>query len=226
MTAEDAVLDRRATPHGEVALRRVGPHWEIIVNGVSCMSTAWGGRSEARLVAATLTASGRGRRVLLGGLGLGCSLRAALAVPTVAEVVVVEREPAVVDWHRGLLRELSEAALDDPRVQVVVADLVDLVAAGRVAGAFDAVCVDVDNGPHRTVSPRNRWLYGREGVDRLAALLAGDGALGVWSAHPAPDLAAVLATRFARVHSELVPVPRGQPDLVLVGSQRRRGVAG
>lgn len=234
--AEAVVVERAAGVGGELVLRRAGAHYEIISNGMFLMDTR-NGESERLLVRAAVdavldrdgargggpgvTPGGEPVRVLIGGLGVGFSLAEALAHPAVGHVTVVEREPAVVGWHDGPLRPWSRGGLDDPRVALVRADLLDVVAADpadradRADGVgFDAVCLDIDNGPDWTVTPGNARLYGPDGLDLLAARLSPRGVLAVWSAGAAPGFQDLLATRFAEVEALPVPVPRGEPDMV------------
>ncbi|XRQ15027.1 spermidine synthase [Actinomadura welshii] len=218
------VVDRAAGVGGELVLRRDGAHYEIISNGVFLMDTR-GGASERLLVRAALEDLGAGPdtgpggpvRLLIGGLGVGFSLAEALTLPGVAHVTVVEREPAVVAWHADRLRPFSRGALDDPRVAVERADLLDYLAGPR-GGRFDALCLDIDNGPDWTVTPGNARLYGTAGLDLLARRLTPRGTLAVWSANAAPAFEALLRDRFARVRTRAVPVPRGEPDVVYLAS--------
>ena len=204
-------VERLSTPRGELVLRRDGRHHEIVSNGTFLMDTR-DGRSERELVRA---AARPGDRVLIGGLGVGFSLIEALAVGAAA-VTVVEIEPAVVRWNR---EHLGTAALDDPRVTVAVEDLACFLDR---PGEYDAVCLDVDNGPEWTVTEANAALYGPAGLDRVRARLAPGGRLAVWGAGPAPAFEARLWERFTAVCRTEVPVPRGEPDVVWVASSARR----
>ncbi|MQY08988.1 spermidine synthase family protein [Actinomadura macrotermitis] len=221
------VVERAEGVGGELVLRRDGGDYEIISNGVFLMDTR-NGESERLLVRWALEAldgPAAPVRVAIGGLGVGFSLAEAAGTPGVAAVTVVEREPAVVGWHDGPLRPFSRGALQDPRVRVVRADLVEWIAtADATAGAgggFDVVCLDIDNGPHWTVTPGNARLYGREGLARLAGLLSGRGVLAVWSAGAAPGFEELLRACFARVRVRPVPVPRGEPDVVYLAGGHR-----
>ncbi|KUP98315.1 spermine/spermidine synthase domain-containing protein [Thermobifida cellulosilytica] len=222
--AEPVVVDRApGASGGELVLRRVGADYEIISNGVFLMDTR-DGRSERELVRAclrVLPADRTGLRVLVGGLGVGFSAAEALACPRVALVRVVEVEPQVVAWHAGPLGEVAGRPLDDPRCRVVCADLVEWLADADER--FDAVCLDIDNGPDWTVAEGNRRLYGPSGLDRLARVTAPGGAVAFWSAMPAPDFAALLGRRFGGVEEIRVPVRRGDPDVVYLV---RPGAAG
>ncbi|GAB1508624.1 spermine/spermidine synthase domain-containing protein [Actinophytocola sp. KF-1] len=200
---------------GELVLRRVGRHHEIIANGVFLMDTR-NGESERLMVRAAADRMPPGSTVLIGGLGVGFSLREALDHPAVGAVVVVEREQAVIDWNRT---ELGNAAvLADPRVRVVRADLLTWLPS---AGRFGALCLDVDNGPEWTVDEGNASLYGPAGLAMLGAALAPGGVLAVWSAGRAPVFVAALAERWGLVETLAIPVPRGEPDLVFLVTRSR-----
>jgi spermidine synthase len=214
------VVERVVTPRGELALRRVGMHHEIIHNGVFLMDTR-NGASERLLVRAALAACRRPRmRVLLGGLGVGFSLDEALRHPAVTEVAVVEVEEAIIRWHATHFGPHARTALEDPRTRVVNADLTAWLADG--ADRFDAICLDVDNGPDWTVTAGNAALYTGEGLSLLRRRLVPGGALAVWSAMAAPVFEAALRQRFAGVQVHLVEVPRGDPDHVYVARARSR----
>jgi spermidine synthase len=208
-------VERLATPRGELVLRRDGEHHEIVSNGVFLMDTR-DGRSERELVRAAVP--GPGARVLIGGLGVGFSVAEALALGAAA-VTVVEIEPAVVRWNRTYLG----ADLDDPRLTVVVADLGDWLRAGT--DRYDAVCLDVDNGPEWTVTDANAALYGDAGLDAVDRRLAPAGTLAVWSANAAPAFEARLRARYGTVEVRRIPVARGEADLVYLarGDHPARG---
>ncbi|MFJ8197377.1 spermidine synthase [Streptomyces sp. NPDC096152] len=209
------VLDRREGPHGEVVLRRHGALLQIIVNGCFLMDTS-DGRSERLLVDAALAAlDGRpAPDVLIGGLGVGFSLAHAAADTCWGRITVVERERAVVDWHRdGPLAALTAEALADPRTQIVESDLVHYV--DETSTTFDALCLDIDNGPGWTVTEGNEGLYTPAGLASCARVLRPGGVLAVWSAQPSPDFEGSLRNvGFQQVRTEEIPVARGVPDVV------------
>lgn len=215
------VLARVDGACGELVLRAAeGGHFEVIANGVFLMDTR-GGASERLLVTAAAERMPAAGQVLIGGLGVGFSLAAALAHPAVRRVSVVEREPAVLEWARGPLAPFNGGALADPRVSCVEADLVAFLLDGAVldraaTGRYDAICLDIDNGPEWTVTEGNRSLYGAAGLDAVARRLSTGGVLAVWSASAAPEFAARLRARFDEVDVLAVPVPRGEPDTVFV----------
>jgi spermidine synthase len=207
------VVDRVAGVCGELVLRKAGADFEIIANGVFLMDTR-NGESERLMVAAVADRMPAGGRLLVGGLGVGFSLRAALDHSRVGEVVVVERESAVIDWNRGPLRALHGDALADTRARCVPADLITwLPACGE---SFDGICLDIDNGPEWTVTDGNAALYGELGLDMVAAALSPRGVLAVWSAGASSAFTARLAERFREVETLTVPVPRGEPDVVFL----------
>ena len=209
------VLDRREGPHGEVVLRRHGELLQIIANGCFLMDTS-DGRSERLLVQAASDAlDGRpGPSVLIGGLGVGFSLAHAAADPRWGRITVVERERAVIDWHLdGPLSALSAEALADPRTRIVEADLVAHV--NETSDTYDALCLDIDNGPAWTVTDDNGSLYSASGLISCARVLKPGGVLAVWSAEPSPEFEGTLRNAgFRQVRTEEVPVARGVPDVV------------
>lgn len=122
-------------------------------------------------------------RVLIGGLGMGFTLAAALQeLGPDAEVTVAELIPEVVEWNRGPLGHCAGRPLDDPRTRVYLGDVARLMA--HKPGNFDAIALDVDNGPEGFTSEANDWLYGTQGIAAAATALRPDGVLAYWSAGP------------------------------------------
>jgi spermidine synthase len=216
-------VERRTGPYGEVALRRHGECFEIIANGCFLMDTS-DGRSERLMVSAALDrlAQPDGASLLIGGLGAGFSLAEASADPRPGRICVVEREQAVIDWHtRGAapLRRFAGTGHTDPRARIVLADLLRHVRT--TDERYDAVCLDIDNGPDWTVTDDNESLYAAAGLAALDRVLSDSGVLSVWSAARAPAFTRRLASRFARVETLEVPVlpgRRGEPDVVILAS--------
>ncbi|MFI8193221.1 spermidine synthase [Streptomyces sp. NPDC085946] len=212
------VLDRREGPHGELVLRRHGDLLQIISNGCFLMDTS-DGRSERRLVDAALDAldDRAAPALLVGGLGVGFSLAHAAANPRWGRITVVERERAVIDWHRdGPLSALSARALADERTDIVEADLVAYV--NETCATYDALCLDIDNGPDWTVTDDNAGLYSTAGLAGCARVLRPSGVLAVWSAQPSPEFEETLRNAgFQQVRTEEIPVARGVPDVVHLG---------
>jgi len=163
---------------GELSLRHCDGVFEIRCDGWELMSNR-AYRSEeamARLACAGLPA---GPRVLVGGLGMGFTLRAALDIlPGSARVVVAELVPDIIEWNRGPLATLTGRPLDDARVEVRCADVYDVLGDGR----FDAILLDIDNGPATTIYRCAQRLYQSDGLVLARNSLSGDGVLAVWSA--------------------------------------------
>jgi len=125
-------------------------------------------------------------RVLIGGLGMGFTLAAALEVLGArAEVTVAELIPEVVDWNHGPLGEFSGRPLDDPRTRVHVGDVANLLRKKRAA--YDVIALDVDNGPEGLTSRTNNWLYSLSGIAAAQDALRPGGILAYWSAGPDQD---------------------------------------
>jgi len=176
-------LDRAQAPDGgALTLLRRGDEYVIRVGGHALMGSR-AHASEDALGARGCADAARERapRVLVGGLGMGFTLRAALdALPPAARVDVVELVPAVARWNRGPLAHLAGRPLDDPRVTLREGDVVDAIAGAR--GVYDAVLLDVDNGPSAIANEGNARLYGAAGLARAARALRPGGTLAVWSA--------------------------------------------
>ena len=177
-------VDRAPTPDGaELVLARRGDEWVIRVGRELLMSSRVH-HSEETLATMALERAPHCRTLLIGGLGLGFTLRAALdRLPAHARVVVAELAPQLVAWNRGPLAPLAGHPLDDRRVEVAVGDVFALIAAKR--GAWDVILLDVDNGPRALCRPGNDRLYGDRGLRACVAALRPGGVLGVWSAGPA-----------------------------------------
>lgn len=140
-----------------------------------------------RLAASPRT--GKGPRVLIGGYGLGFTYRAALAgLPAGGTVTVAEVVPDILDWARGPLAQLGADALDDPRGTIVIADVAALIddAIDGTTARYDAILLDVDNGPDGIVRDANDRLYTRTGLGKARDALNPGGVLAVWSAAPDP----------------------------------------
>lgn len=204
-------VQRVETPRGELVLRRCGADYEIISNGTFLMDTR-DGVSERLLTRSALARRQWPVDLLLGGLGVGFSLVEALEHAALRHVTVLELEPAVIDWHGSYLNAFSAGALAEPRVEVICADV--LTWLRHVDRPFDAVCLDVDNGPGWTVRPDNAALYDERGLELLRSTLRPGGSLAVWSGHAAPGFEARLRRRFTNVRVLPVDVAHGEPDLV------------
>jgi spermidine synthase len=189
-------LEHLATAHApdgeELRLMRRGDDFMIVLDRNELMNSRMSGSEEAL---ATMTAErllGRAaQRWLIGGYGMGFTLRAALGVlgPD-ARLTVAELVPEIIDWARGPMAALANGCLDDPRVEVALADVADLIVRGR--GGYDAILLDVDNGPDGLVRDANDRLYTPAGLATARATLKPGGVLAVWSAAPDKAFAARL----------------------------------
>ncbi|MEN8170782.1 MAG: hypothetical protein ABFS08_11225 [Pseudomonadota bacterium] len=170
---------------GELRLYQRGEEYSImILGGGELMSSRKHGSEDALAELGCQHLGGQaGSRVLVGGLGMGFTLAAALQqLEADAEVVVAELVPAVVKWNRDYLGEFAGNPLDDPRSSISVGDVAALLRQER--SAFDAVLLDVDNGPEGLTHCQNNWLYSTEGLQVALAALRPKGLLAVWSAGP------------------------------------------
>ncbi len=195
---EYAEVARSESERGEVVLRRrVEEHaadvLELRVNGVFVMDTRETG-SEIELAAAALGLVEDPRDVVVAGLGLGFTTQRVLADHRVQRVMVVEVEEALVGWMRDGTIPHGAAMLADSRVHLLEADIVRAVA--EATSTYDLVLLDVDNGPGYLVHASNSVVYEHEFLTDLQGILNPGGALVVWSANPAPDLAAVMGRVF------------------------------
>jgi len=189
-------LEHLATAHApdgeELRLMRRGEDFMIVLDRNELMNSRMSGSEEAL---ATMTAERLGdrpaQRWLIGGYGMGFTLRAALGVlgPD-AKVTVAELVPEIIAWARGPMAALANGCLDDPRVHVVLDDVAEPIARGR--GAYDAILLDVDNGPDGLVRDANDRLYTPAGLATAKATLKPGGVLAVWSAGPDKAFAARL----------------------------------
>jgi len=171
---------------GELKLMRRGFEYSIMSGPIELMNSRMSGSEQAL---ATLAAERLKDRpepsVLIGGLGMGFTLRAALAAfPANARIEVAEVVPEVVAWARGPLSDLYAGSMDDPRLAIHQGDVVDPIRAG--AGRYDAILLDVDNGPEGLSRPGNDALYSHSGIARAKAALRPGGMLALWSVAPDP----------------------------------------
>jgi spermidine synthase len=177
------LLDTAKIPDGgELRLMRRGTELSIMSGSIELMNSRLSGSEKALATLACARIGARPKaQMLIGGLGMGFTLRAALAeLPKDAGVVVSELVPAVVSWARGPMAGLFEGCLDDPRVAVREADVVGVIAEGRAS--FDAILLDVDNGPGGLNRDANDKLYSIGGLNAAKRALKPGGVLAVWSA--------------------------------------------
>ena len=188
------LLESAAVPGngGELRLYQRGGHFCIRADGTELMASHTYESEEAlATVACQCVGLRRKVRLLVGGLGMGYTLAAALRqLRADAEVVVAELVPAVVRWNRTWIGHLAGFPLDDPRVHVREGDVARLLRNAR--DEYDAILLDVDNGPEGLTRVANDWLYGFAGLSSALLALRSDGVLAVWSATPDRDFAARL----------------------------------
>ena len=200
------LIDTAAVPGGEeLRLFRHGrDHMIVLGTHNELMNTRMSGSEEALAVMSCERIAGRkAPRLLIGGYGMGFTLRAALAVlPKDAVATVAELVPQIIDWARGPMAELTAGGLDDSRVELVMADVADVIEDAR--GSFDAILLDVDNGPDGLVRQANNRLYSMRGLQNARAALRPGGVLAIWSA--AKDPAFTRRLRDAGFHTDEVGV--------------------
>ncbi len=164
--------------------QRKGEFSISILDGGVLMST-WAHQSEDALaeLPCRKIANRTNPRVLIGGLGMGFTLAAALkTLGNNAEVVVAELVPGLIEWNRGSLGKYADHPLQDSRTQVRVGDVAKILRAQRQA--YDAILLDVDNGPHAITRKKNNWLYTTDGLTESYRALRPEGILAIWSAGP------------------------------------------
>ena len=177
-------IDRARAPDGtELLLARRGVkncEWVVRAAGHVLMSSRAHG-SEVTLAEYALERVAAPRAVLVGGLGLGFTLRAALdRLPPDSRVTVVELVPELAEWSRLHVGDLARRPLDDPRCKLKIGDVFDAISASR--SAFDLLLLDVDNGPSALAHARNNRLYSESGVGACWTALRPGGVLALWSA--------------------------------------------
>lgn len=169
---------------GELELSRRGDEFSITVDGCELMNSRVHGSEEALAeLACARIADGTQARILIGGLGMGYTLAATLKhLRPRGQVVVAELVPAVVEWNQGPLAHLAGHPLDDPRVAVHQIDVGQILRKER--GVYDAILMDVDNGPESMSREANDWLYEQAGLEAASSALRPRGVLAIWSARP------------------------------------------
>jgi spermidine synthase len=179
-------LDTAEIPDGggELRLMRRGAEFSIMIGSNELMNSRLSGSEEALASLSAARIAGRAKpQILIGGLGMGFTLRAALAeFGPDSSITVAELVPAVIAWARGPMAEVFGGCLDDPRVSIHEGDVGALIRAGR--GRFDAILLDVDNGPDGLTRESNDGLYTLAGLGAAHAALRPGGVLAVWSSGP------------------------------------------
>ncbi|HLL22168.1 MAG TPA: hypothetical protein VK427_08550 [Kofleriaceae bacterium] len=179
-------IESVATKEGALELRQRGDKdFLIVIDGRVLMTSAERRSEEALATLALAKLSTRSPRVLIGGLGMGYTLRAALDVlPKSARVTVVELTAAVAAWCKGPLAVLTANAVADPRVDIVIDDVSRVI--GRTKRAFDAIIIDLYEGPNPATQDARDPFYGRAALARTHAALVDGGVFSVWSEDPDP----------------------------------------
>jgi spermidine synthase len=182
------LLDTAAVPGGEGSLRLMqrGSEFSIRLDRTELMNSRLSGSEEAlAAIACDRIKSRKAPRILIGGLGMGFTLRAALAaLGPDARVTVAELVPAVIRWARGPMKDVFGGSLADPRVRIREADVGELIRSSP--SHFDAILLDVDNGPDGLTRKANDALYGLAGLGAARRALRTGGVLTIWSAKPDP----------------------------------------
>jgi spermidine synthase len=179
------LLDSATLPGGgELRLMRRGGEFSIMAGAIELMNSRLSGSEAALATLSCARIAGRPRpHLLIGGLGMGFTLRAALtALGPDAKITVAELVPAVVAWARGPMAAVFGTSLTDPRVSVREDDVGGVIGAGRAA--YDAILLDVDNGPEGLTRAANDRLYDAAGLQAARTALRPGGVLAVWSAGP------------------------------------------
>ena len=180
------LIDSTRVPGADVELRlmRRGAEFSMMLGPNELMNSRLSGSEQAlATLACRRIAQARRPDLLIGGLGMGFTLRAALNVlGSEARIVVAELVPAVIAWAKGPMAELFDGCLDDPRADICRADVMDVIQSST--SAFDAVLLDVDNGPEGLTRQANDALYDLDGLKAIRRALRPRGVLAVWSSGP------------------------------------------
>lgn len=205
------LLDTALVPgsRSELRLRQRGAEFAIEIGGEELMNSRVHDSEDRFSQLGCALLSGRTRpRVLIGGLGMGYSLRAALeSLPVEAEVIVAELVPEVVAWNRDQLGHLADHPLRDPRVSLHLIDVAELLCEAEAA--YDLVLLDVDNGPEGLTRAQNDWLYGMAGLSVLRGVLGSQGIVGFWSSGRADEFVRRLMASGFAVTETTVPAAVG-----------------
>jgi len=184
------------TPEGPLEIRQRGERDFLMTLGGRVLMSSVAHRSEDALAELTCGLPGAPRRprILLGGLGMGYTLRAAIdRLPAQARIHVVDLNPAVVAWCRGPLASLTAHAADDHRVTIEVDDVARVIARAH-ADSYDSILLDLYEGPHDAVNRADDPLYGTRALERAWRALGTGGVFGIWSEEPDSAFAKRLAT--------------------------------
>jgi len=203
------IATARTPDGGEMVLYQHDSDFAIEINGQDLMNSR---HHESELALARLGCAhldGRkAPKILIGGLGMGYTLRQALAMlSSDAQVVVGELLGAVVEWNREFFGELNGRPLGDKRVDLKTGDIVELISGSK--SRFDSILLDIDNGPNAMTDSGNRRLYGRQGIGACRRALREQGCLAVWSAEPSKKFEQLLISCSFHVRRFRVPAYKG-----------------
>jgi spermidine synthase len=209
----------------ELRLFRRGDDFMIVLDRNELMNSRMSGSEEALATMSCVRLAGvKAPKLLIGGYGMGFTLRAALAqLPPDAEVTVAELVPEILVWARGPMQALAGKCLDDRRVRIVESDVAPLIAGATQA--FDAILLDVDNGPEGLTVPDNDRLYSNQGLEAAKAALRPNGVLAVWSAAPDPGFVRKLGKAGFAVEEVAVRARsngKGPRHVIWFATKRRR----
>ena len=211
------ILSRVTTPHGELQLQRWTetdekgqPVYEVIFNGVFLMASynELSEKALATLAIEPLTSDRQDLRILIGGLGIGYSLRATLDDDRIQAVDVVEIEEHIIRWAKNSLSELNGNACSDSRVHVIQMDLGDYIT--QTDKTYDAIILDIDNGPTWLALASNQRLYEKPALRKFRALLRDGGVFTIWAPHQCAPFQNRLEQVFGQ--TELITVPDVDPQ--------------
>jgi len=209
MKPREKIATAQTPDGGEMMLYQHGRDFSITVNGQDLMHSR---QHESELELARLgcahLAGGKAPKILIGGLGMGYTLRQALdMLDPQAQVVVGELLGDVVEWNRAFFGDLNGQPLEDERVDLKTGDIFELISCSR--NGFDAILLDVDNGPDAMTDSGNRRLYSREGIGACRRALRKQGCLAVWSAEPSKKFEQLLMGCSFQVSRYRVPAYKG-----------------
>jgi spermidine synthase len=221
------IATTRTPSGGEMVLYQHDRDFSITINGHDLMHSR---QHESELALARLGCAHLvGRKspsVLVGGLGMGYTLRQTLDMLSPhAQVVVAELLGVVVEWNRQFLGILNGQPIEDQRVKIETGDIVELISGS--IGKFDAILLDIDNGPNALTDPRNNRLYGHEGLRSSRRALREKGCLAVWSSEANKEFEQLLMLNSFHVRRFKVPAQKGRKSrscLVWVASESKNSL--
>ncbi len=224
MEIEYLEIDSEETPLGVLTLRHYRAStgeegYEILIDGAFLMAShgSHAERAMAGLAHARLASRARSLTALVGGLGAGHTLRAALDLPEIGRVVVAEIGAKVVEWNRRYFADANARAVDDPRVDIVIDDLSRVI--DDHPKSFDLMLLDVDNGPGWLAAPGNAGLYTTGGVSACRNALTPGGVLAIWCPQPNPGFEATLREVFPNVDVKTTSDPDEPPSTIYLANR-------